>query len=66
MIILLPDSKDGLNELENNLSKINLKQIIPTTTYSNVNVKLPKFKFEQSIDLQNVLIQVSQIKKYIF
>ncbi|XP_050535132.1 serpin B4-like [Daktulosphaira vitifoliae] len=58
MIILLPDAKDGLHNLENNLSKIKLREIIPMTTYPNVNVKLPKFKFEQSIDLQIVLKQL--------
>ncbi|XP_060838645.1 serpin B4-like isoform X4 [Rhopalosiphum padi] len=55
MIILLPDAKDGLKELENNFSKINLHDISKKMTQYHVTVKLPRFKLEQSLQLEEVL-----------
>lgn len=58
MVILLPDEKDGLRNLENNLSKIKINELLQKMDKFKVNVKLPKFKIEQSIDLNDVLIRV--------
>ncbi|KAL4149577.1 hypothetical protein QTP88_003503 [Uroleucon formosanum] len=55
MIILLPDAKDGLKELENNLSKINLNDISNKMSQYHVTVKLPRFKLEQSLQLEDTL-----------
>ncbi|XP_025205520.1 serpin B4-like isoform X6 [Melanaphis sacchari] len=55
MLILLPDAKDGLKELENNFSKINLHDISKKMTKYHVTVKLPRFKLEQTIKLENIL-----------
>ncbi|XP_050535807.1 leukocyte elastase inhibitor-like [Daktulosphaira vitifoliae] len=56
MIILLPDSKDGLNTLEKNLFKISdLKNKMMT---HNVTVTMPKFKIEQSFKLKNTLSEM--------
>lgn len=51
MIILLPDAKDGLKNLENNFSKIKLHEITKKMSTYDVNVKLPRFKIEQSFEL---------------
>ncbi|XP_050430575.1 uncharacterized protein LOC126839339 [Adelges cooleyi] len=58
MIILLPDAKDGLKDLENNLHKIKLNKLPNKMTTYKVNVKLPQFKLEQTIDLHSVLIEL--------
>lgn len=58
MIILLPDEKDGLKTLENNLSKINLLDISRKMRRYHVTVKLPRFKLEQSLDLAEILSNV--------
>lgn len=59
MIILLPDEKDGLKNLENNFSKIKLHELVEKTSKYEVNVKLPRFKIEQSLQLEEVLSNVS-------
>ncbi|CAH1784046.1 unnamed protein product [Owenia fusiformis] len=57
MIILLPDEKNGISELENKLSI----DILQTICYQvrgwkmEVDVSLPRFKMEQSFDLGNSL-----------
>lgn len=57
MIILLPDSKDGLSNLEDHLSEIN--GLDDKLTTHSVTVSIPKFKFEQSIKLRKTLEQVT-------
>jgi len=63
MMILLPDAKDGLQELENNFSKINLHDISKKMTQYHVTVKLPRFKLEHSLQLEDVLSNVSKYHK---
>ncbi|VVC24911.1 Serpin domain,Serpin, conserved site [Cinara cedri] len=52
MIILLPDDKDGLKSLEKNLVNINLNNIFKQMNEYHVSVKLPSFKIEQSLYLE--------------
>lgn len=61
MIILLPDEKDGLKNLENNFSKIKLHEISNKMSKYKVTVKLPSFKLEQSFELENTLQNVSDL-----
>jgi len=61
MIILLPDAKDGLKDLENNFSKIKLHEISNKMTQHHVTVKLPRFKLEQSLQLEETLSNVSKL-----
>lgn len=58
MIILLPDAKDGLKNLEDNFSKIKLHEISNKMSQYHVTVKLPRFKLEQSLDLKETLSNV--------
>ncbi|XP_025406328.1 serpin B4-like isoform X7 [Sipha flava] len=55
MMILLPDEKDGLKNLENNLSKIKIHEISNKMSQYHVTVKLPRFKLEQSLQLEDTL-----------
>uniref|UniRef100_A0A481MQK4 Serpin n=1 Tax=Nipponaphis monzeni TaxID=196483 RepID=A0A481MQK4_9HEMI len=55
MMILLPDAKDGLKNLENNFSKINLHDISKKMSKYHVTVKLPRFKLEQTLQLKETL-----------
>lgn len=56
MIILLPDVKYGLKDLENNIQKINLHAILNEITEHKVTVKLPCLKLEQSLQLKETLL----------
>lgn len=66
MMILLPDEKDGLKKLENNLSKIKIHKISEKMSQYHVTVKLPRFKLEQSFELEDTLSNVGIFKKQIF
>ncbi|KAL5232727.1 hypothetical protein ACI65C_000137 [Semiaphis heraclei] len=55
MTIFLPDAKDGLNNLENNFSKLNFNDISKKMTRNFLFVKLPRFKIEQSLQLDTTL-----------
>jgi len=59
MIILLPDDKDGLKNLENNFSKIKLHEISKKMSEYHVTVKLPRFKLEKSLQLKDTLSKVN-------
>jgi len=61
MIILLPDTKDGLNNLEKNISKFKLHDISKKMTQRYLSVRLPRFKIEQSLQLDETLSNVSNI-----
>ncbi|XP_073970086.1 leukocyte elastase inhibitor-like isoform X4 [Rhodnius prolixus] len=58
MVIILPDLIDGLADVENKLSTLNLTEELLTLRESTVRVRLPKFKVEQTLDLKNTLIQL--------
>ena len=58
MKILLPNDKDGLNNLESNFSKFKLHDISEKMTQKYVDVKLPRFKIEQSLELDKTLSNV--------
>lgn len=59
MIILLPDAKDGLKNLENNLSKIKIHELIDKMSINVVDVRFPRFKMEHSLELKETLSNVS-------
>ncbi|GBM74436.1 Neuroserpin [Araneus ventricosus] len=52
MLILLPDSEDGLSELENSLSSTFIRDIKQSMSKRRVEVALPKFKLEYSKSLK--------------
>jgi serpin B len=56
MMIILPDSINGLSELEAKISNLDLTHLSSRlSTRHQVVVRIPKFKIETEIDLQNPL-----------
>uniref|UniRef100_A0A2M4BNW0 Putative serine proteinase inhibitor n=1 Tax=Anopheles marajoara TaxID=58244 RepID=A0A2M4BNW0_9DIPT len=55
MLVLLPHTYDGLAALEEILPSLHLVELRNNMTGGDVAVYLPKFKFEFSLDLKNVL-----------
>lgn len=62
MIIILPDEIDGLAELEEKLGSVDLFHELNYLHQSSVIVSLPKLKLEKTIDLSNILKNVSEHK----
>uniref|UniRef100_A0A224XRJ3 Putative serpin n=1 Tax=Panstrongylus lignarius TaxID=156445 RepID=A0A224XRJ3_9HEMI len=58
MIIILPDEINGLTEVENKLSALNLAEILPSLYEVTVNVRLPRFKMEKTMQLKETLTQL--------
>lgn len=59
MMIILPNSKTGLAELESKLNTINLGELSKNMYEEEVNVEIPKFKIEFDIELKDVLSKVN-------
>lgn len=55
MVIFLPNSNDGLPALEKQLTLNNLLEMVSDTHTGTVDVLLPKFKLETSLELKTVL-----------
>lgn len=55
MVIVLPDKKDGLAELEEKLSSTDLQDLCEKGHDTKVEVQLPRFKMEYSTDLVDTL-----------
>ncbi|XP_063224085.1 leukocyte elastase inhibitor-like isoform X5 [Bacillus rossius redtenbacheri] len=55
MLILLPRKKDGLADLEAKLSDVSISDIMNNMYSTEVNVSLPRFKLEKSMDLNPIL-----------
>lgn len=57
MVILLPENMEGLSVLEENLTAPKLAALLSGMhVRSDVNLRLPKFKLEQSLGLKDVLM----------
>lgn len=55
MIIILPRENEGLPILKSKLNQQNLRQELASMKQVNVEIHLPKFKVEQTYDLNDVL-----------
>ena len=60
MIVFLPNEHSSLTDLENRLTTINLTEELKGFRNTIVNLKIPKFKLEQTIDLSNLLKKVCE------
>ncbi|CAB3385440.1 Hypothetical predicted protein [Cloeon dipterum] len=58
MAIILPNKKNGLKELEENLANSNLGKLLQSASPLEVTVYLPKFKIETSLDLVDHLTKM--------
>ncbi|CAH1397096.1 unnamed protein product [Nezara viridula] len=57
MFILLPHKLDGLFEMESKLNHINLEEEFNSLYEQTVNVMVPRFKIEKTLDLNDVLMK---------
>lgn len=58
MFIILPNEVNGLKKTENNLDKINFKQLHDNYNAVDVELSMPKFKIESTILLNSILEQM--------
>ena len=59
MLIILPNSKTGLTNLEEKLKNIDLWSITEKLSMASVTLKMPKFKIESTIKLTEALKKVN-------
>ncbi|KAM7350342.1 serpin I2-like [Cochliomyia hominivorax] len=55
LLIILPNEKDGISDLENNLDAYNLTDILESTREEQIKLILPKFKVNFNMELQEDL-----------
>jgi len=58
-VIVLPNERTGLAALEEKLATQTLAEMLERTTKAKVNLHLPKFKVETTLDLEHHLSTVS-------
>lgn len=59
MVIILPNERTGLANLEKKLANVDLSSITNGSSNVEVQVSLPRFKIESTIDLKETLTNVS-------
>ena len=64
MIILLPRSRDGIRQLENNLNPARLASWLAKAADQDVNVALPKFKMSTGFNLRQTLQAIGMIDAF--
>ena len=58
MFIILPHDIDGISELEKKLAGFDLSKILTHLPEKQVEVTIPKFKLEETTDLNDILKEV--------
>ncbi|KAK4879302.1 hypothetical protein RN001_007448 [Aquatica leii] len=58
MVIILPNQRDGIDNLEKKLADVDLSNITEGMRSMEVEVSLPKFKIETTMDLESVLTKM--------
>lgn len=64
MTIVLPDAIEGLSELESNLESVDILELTRGLERTPVSVSLPRFKLEESMELNDVLIHLGVAKMF--
>lgn len=59
MLFVLPNKEDGLSALEDKLVHTDLDKLLKDLQETKVEVTIPKFKVEKTIDLNDILKSVS-------
>jgi serine protease inhibitor len=59
MYVILPHDIDGISELEKRLAGADLSTILTQLPQIEVIVTMPKFKLEETTDLNDILTEVS-------
>jgi serine protease inhibitor len=58
MSIILPYDIDGISKLENTLAGVDLSKLLTHLPEEEVQVSIPKFKLEETTDLNDILREV--------
>ncbi|RXG50863.1 Serpin B3, partial [Armadillidium vulgare] len=58
-VILLPDARDGLSDLEEKLASVDLGELDKDAYPTKVKLYLPKFKLEESVNLNDILKSIA-------
>jgi len=61
MVILLPNSVNGIDKMIANLNQLEIGDIAPNSDKSNIIVYFPKFKFDVNIELNNALSRLGLV-----
>nr|XP_014095060.2 alaserpin isoform X4 [Bactrocera oleae] len=64
MVVILPNSRTGLGSLQEKLKNFNLSDITRHLMTTKVIVKLPKFKAEYDIELNDALINLGMARMF--
>jgi serine protease inhibitor len=64
MFILLPDDLEGIYNLETSLPAVDLASTFKDMEPEELNITLPKFKTETSLDLKSNLMEVSTSSQF--
>lgn len=66
MVIILPNARDGIKNLESKLVDVDLSTITNNMDTVEVQVSLPKFKIETDMDLGEILTKVYVLIRFYF
>lgn len=58
MMIILPNNKDGLSDLESKIDQVNFQDLAKSLENVPVNVQIPKFRIELSVTMNDALKKV--------
>lgn len=61
MVIILPEKMNGLKTLVENLHQVNLSETLQQLYRKDVEIYLPKFKTESTLDLKTTLKKVKSM-----
>lgn len=61
MLIVLPNKKNGLSNLEQKLEHVSVKDIMSQMKDEMLEVVIPKFKIETTVQLNEILHRVRDI-----
>ncbi|XP_039957404.1 serine protease inhibitor 42Dd-like isoform X3 [Bactrocera tryoni] len=64
MVVILPNSRTGLASLQEKLKNFNLSDITRYLIHTKVIVKMPKFKAEYDIELNDALINLGMARMF--
>lgn len=59
MILIVPNEKDGLKDLEEKLKSFDYKKLKLNSVYKTIELYLPKFKIEGNVDLKGPMSKVN-------
>ncbi|XP_014205168.1 uncharacterized protein LOC106637052 [Copidosoma floridanum] len=62
LVIIVPDEKDGLSEVESNLGNLDYKNAIKNARRRLVYLSMPKFKIESNIELKKSLSSLNMAR----